>query len=85
MKIEIEIPKELEGDYNTDQFEDFFSRAISDMNGDGMGGLYEQEIAKGLMQAFKESKVKVPAKTVKTDKDFTDIKKLPILKKEERL
>lgn len=24
MKIEIEIPKEFEGDYNFDKFEDFF-------------------------------------------------------------
>ena len=31
MKIEIEIPKEFEGDYNFDKFEDFFMRVSHDI------------------------------------------------------
>lgn len=31
MKIEIEIPKEFEVDYNSDKFEDFFMRVMNDI------------------------------------------------------
>ena len=57
MKITIDIPKEYEGDFTSDKFEDFFERAIGDMNGDGMGGKYEQETAKMLLKAFQNAKV----------------------------
>lgn len=57
MKIELEIPKEFECDFNSDRFEDFFQRAIADMNGDGWGGKYEIEIAKMFITSFKKSKV----------------------------
>ena len=53
MKIEIEIPKEFEGDWESDRFEDFFERALVDMNGDGYGGNYERETAKMFICAFK--------------------------------
>ena len=53
MKITIEIQKEFIGDLQSDRFEDFFQRALQDMNGDGCGGNYEQETAKMLMNAFK--------------------------------
>ena len=32
MKIIIDIPNEVTGDYIADKFKDFFSRAITDMN-----------------------------------------------------
>ena len=57
MRIEIEIPKEYEDDYNADRFSDFFSRAMIDIETmQGMCGRYEIETAKMLLNAFKESK-----------------------------
>ena len=32
MKIEIDIPKEFEKDFNEDKFKDFFKRAITDLD-----------------------------------------------------
>ena len=61
MKIEIEIPKEFEGDYNSDRFEDFFMRVSYDiemeMNGysNGICGNYEKETAEMFVKAFKNS------------------------------
>lgn len=58
MKIEIEIPKEFEGDYNADKFEDFFMRVSYDiemeMNGyvNGICGNYEKETAEMFAKAF---------------------------------
>lgn len=60
MKIEIEIPKEFEEDYNSDKFEDFFARVMADIE---MGeyfdrclcGNYERETAYMLWDAFKNS------------------------------
>ncbi len=58
MRIEIEIPKEFEGDYNADRFSDFFSRAMIDIETmQGMCGRYEIETAEMLQKAFAESKV----------------------------
>lgn len=60
-KIEIEIPKEFEGDYNADKFEDFFMRVSYDiemeMNGyfDGICGNYEKETAEMFAKAFQNS------------------------------
>ena len=53
MKITIEIQREFIGDLQSDRFEDFFQRALADMNGDGCGGNYEQETAKMFIEAFK--------------------------------
>ena len=53
MKLIIEIPKEFIGDFESDRFEDFFERALADMNGDGYGGNYERETAKMFITAFK--------------------------------
>lgn len=53
IRIEIEIPEEFVGDLKSDRFEDFFQRALADMNGDGCGGNYEQETAKMFIYAFK--------------------------------
>lgn len=61
MKIEIEIPKEFEGDYNSDKFEDFFTRVLYDiemeMNGyfNGICGNYEEETAHMFVKAFQNS------------------------------
>lgn len=62
MKIEIEIPKEFEVDYNADKFEDFFMRVSYDiemeMNGYSNGGIcgnYEKETAEMFVKAFKNS------------------------------
>lgn len=61
MKIEIEIPKEFEVDYNADKFEDFFMRVSYDiemeMNRyfDGICGNYEKETAEMFAKAFRNS------------------------------
>lgn len=57
MKIEIEIPKEFEVDYNADKFEDFFMRVMNDieMNEYISGylcGNYEKETAEMFVKAF---------------------------------
>lgn len=58
MRIEIEIPKEFENDYNADRFNDFFGRVLSDIKyHDGACGLFECETAQMFIKAFKESKV----------------------------
>ena len=58
MRIEIEIPKEFEGDYNASKFKDFFGRVIADATyNDGLCGLYELETAQILQKAFAESKI----------------------------
>ena len=58
MRIEIDIPKEFEGDYNADRFRDFFLRAMIDIETmQGMCGRYEIETAEMLQKAFAESKV----------------------------
>lgn len=58
MRIEIEIPKEYEDDYNADRFSDFFSRAMIDIETmQGMCGRYEVESALMLRTAFHTSKV----------------------------
>ena len=58
MRIEIEIPKEFECDYDADKFRDFFSRAMIDIETmQGMCGRYEVETAEMFRKAFAESKV----------------------------
>ena len=58
MRIEIEIPKEFECDYEADRFADFFSRAMIDIETmQGMCGKYELETAEMFIKAFEESKV----------------------------
>lgn len=58
MRIEIEIPKEFEVDYNVDKFKEFFGRAIGSIDFmHGVCGRYEKETAKMLKKAFAESKV----------------------------
>jgi hypothetical protein len=58
MRIEIEIPKEFEGDYDADKFSDFFSRAMIDIETmQGMCGRYEVETAEMFRKAFAESKL----------------------------
>ncbi len=56
MKIEIEIPKEFEGHFNADRFEDSLHRLSTDAH--LMAGNYEQETAMMLVQAFKNGKIK---------------------------
>lgn len=46
----IEIPKEFEVDFKNDKFNDFFSRAITDMN--CLCGNYERETAEMFIKAF---------------------------------
>ena len=56
MKIEIEIPKEFEGDYNFDKFEDFFMRVMADIDWNGnLCGNYEKETAEMFVKAFQNS------------------------------
>ena len=57
MRIEIEIPKEFECDYNGDKFKNFFSRVLCDITeGKCLCGNYEIETAKMFIKAFDESK-----------------------------
>ena len=53
MKIEIEIPKEYEYDYNTDKFAEFFRRVLGDISDGVLCGRYERETANMLMEALK--------------------------------
>ena len=55
MKIEIEIPKEFEKDYQDNKFKEFFMRVIADVDGNGLCGLYEEETAYMLWDAFQNS------------------------------
>ena len=57
MKLEIEIPKEIAGDYVCGNFRDFFARVIADINCEGYCGNYEKEIAEAMKTAFEKSKV----------------------------
>ena len=57
MRIEIEIPKEFEGDYIKDKFDEFFGRVLCDIKDGTMCGKYENETARMLITAFAESKV----------------------------
>lgn len=52
VKLTIDIPGEYERDFIADKFKDFFSRVIADINGDGMCGNYEKEIAEMFLEAF---------------------------------
>ena len=54
MRIEIEIPKEFEGHFEQDRFEDSLHRLCADAH--LIAGNYEKETAIMLIKAFKESK-----------------------------
>ena len=57
MKIEIEIPKEFECDYNNNKFEWFFKCVLAGTDWDGeFCGNYEEEIAEMFVKAFENSK-----------------------------
>ena len=65
MRIEIEIPKEFEKDYNEDRFKDFFERVLAEIiYSDGCCGNYEEETAQMLKKAFEESKVAYDVESV---------------------
>ena len=74
MKIEIDIPKEFEKDYNDDKFDEFFGRVLCDIADGTMCGRYEKETAQMLITSFAESniaydvekKVKELEKTMRT-------------------
>ena len=57
MRIEIEIPKEFECDYDVDKFKDFFSRVLHDIKSGLLCGKWEEEIVEMFIKAFEESKV----------------------------
>ena len=56
MRIEIEIPKGFERDYETDKFRDFFGRVLSDIVDSTLCGNYEFETVEMFIKAFEESK-----------------------------
>jgi hypothetical protein len=66
MRIEIEIPKEFEGHFEQDRFEDSLHRLCADAH--LIAGNYEKETAIMLIKAFKESK---PAYDVEKVVDYT--------------
>lgn len=57
MKIEIEIPKEFEGDYQHDRFGSFFLRVLTDIESNKVElcGNYEKETAEMFVKAFQNS------------------------------
>ena len=55
MKIEIEIPKEFECDFNKDRFNETFCRLSVDIH--LMAGNYEKETLGMLSKAFENAKV----------------------------
>lgn len=54
MKLEIDIPKEFEEHFDSDQFEDSLRRLSADAH--LIAGNYEQELAIMLVKAFREAK-----------------------------
>lgn len=52
MKLTINIPREYESDFIGDEFKDFFSRIIANINCNGMCGNYEKEITEMFIKAF---------------------------------
>lgn len=55
MKLTINIPKEFEKDFNTDNFNDFFFRVINTYCNGELCGNYEKEIAQMFLKAFNEA------------------------------
>lgn len=53
MTLQIQIPDAFKQDFTSDNFQDFFGRVIADMN--CLCGLYEQETARMLTDAFKQA------------------------------
>lgn len=62
MRIEIEIPKEFEGHFEQDRFEDSLHRLCADAH--LIAGNYEKETAIMLIKAFKNSKPAYDEKNV---------------------
>jgi hypothetical protein len=54
MRIEIEIAKEFEKEFNKDRFEESLSRLLHDSH--LLAGKYERETAEMLIEAFKNAK-----------------------------
>lgn len=50
IKVSIDIPEEFVKDFNTNRFQEFFERVLSDMNGQGLCGKYERETAEMFCQ-----------------------------------
>lgn len=57
MKIEIEIPKEFEEDYQHGRFRSFFLRVLTDIESNRVElcGNYEKETAEMFVKAFQNS------------------------------
>jgi hypothetical protein len=55
MRVEIEIPKEFECDFNKDRFKETFYRLSVDAH--LMAGNYEKETLKMLLKAFENANV----------------------------
>lgn len=56
MRIEIEIPKEFEDDYEEDRFKYFFARIMYNIRCGIFCGKHEREIVEMLAKAFENSK-----------------------------
>lgn len=83
MRIEIEIQKEFECDYNGNKFKDFFLRMLCDIQDGVLCGNYEQETAEMLQKAFAESKVaydteKVVEKLEELKQKATEVKNVTV-------
>lgn len=70
MKIELEIPKEIEVDFVSDRFMDFFKRVESDISDGVLCGNYEKEIVESLMNAFANAKEITLSTIIKENDDI---------------
>lgn len=77
MRIEIEIPKEFEGHFEQDRFEDSLHRLCADAH--LIAGKYDKEVAIMLIKAFKESEPAYSVeKVIEELDDYTMWRKLLI-------
>lgn len=57
MKLQIEIPKEFEKDFEDDKFTDYFQRVYCAIPHCAMTGTYEEETTNMFLNSFKKAEV----------------------------
>lgn len=76
MKLIIDIPTEFETDYKDNQFKDFFSRVLCDIEKGTLCGNYEKETAEMFLKAFNESVYMVNVEVLRVLEEKTIPKKV---------